>query len=112
MVKSSTRPTIPTIAWDADQQALTWALLIELEKKENFKVLFGKKDPKEVSVSVRRTKADVLFMDVLCHRTLREIQKSRFTSASGRSSFLNSMHSMKTLLVHASRAKPGGTVPF
>jgi hypothetical protein len=50
MVKSGTRPSIPTIAWDADQQELTWALLNELEKKDNFKVLFGKKDPKGVRV--------------------------------------------------------------
>ena len=32
-------PSIAPIAWDADQQALTWALLNELEKYENFKVL-------------------------------------------------------------------------
>ena len=52
MPKPSTKSFIPPISWDADQQALTWALLNELEKQENFKVLFGKRDPKEVSWSV------------------------------------------------------------
>ena len=51
----STKPSIPPIGWDANQQALTWALLNELEKKENFKVLFGKKDLKEVRVPTHST---------------------------------------------------------
>jgi len=58
MAKSNSKPSIAPIAWDADQQALTWALLNELEKYENFKVLFGKKDPKEVSLSFQ--------MDLAC----------------------------------------------
>jgi hypothetical protein len=48
MPKPSTKPSIPLIPWDADQHSLTWALLTELKKHENFKVLFGKRDPKEV----------------------------------------------------------------
>ena len=49
MPKSGIKSSLPPIIWDADQHALTWALLNELEKKENFKILFGKRDSKEVS---------------------------------------------------------------
>jgi len=44
----ASKPSILPIIWDANQQALTWALINKLEKHENFKVLFGKQDLEEV----------------------------------------------------------------
>ena len=46
-VKKASEPRIPTINWSDE---LVWALLAELEKEENYRVLFGKKDPSEVSI--------------------------------------------------------------
>ena len=43
------KASIPPINWDAENQAPTWGLLNQLEKTENFKVIFGKKNPREVS---------------------------------------------------------------
>jgi hypothetical protein len=40
---------IGTITWGANSSALIYQLLCEVEKPENFKVLFGKKDKHEVS---------------------------------------------------------------
>ena len=39
-------PQIGAISWSDD---LIWALLAELERDENYRVLFGKKDPSEAS---------------------------------------------------------------
>jgi len=41
---------IGTISWGANSSALISQLLCEVEKPENFKVLFGKKDKHEVSL--------------------------------------------------------------
>ena len=43
------KASIPPINWDAENQAPTWGLLNQLEKTENFKVIFGKKNPRGVS---------------------------------------------------------------
>jgi hypothetical protein len=67
MPKSGTKSSIPPISWDANQHALTWALLNELEKQENFKVLFGKKDPKEVSQCAQPGAAALLIAHSLEH---------------------------------------------
>jgi hypothetical protein len=40
---------IPPLPWAAEQSKLIWALLTEVEKTENFKVLFGKRTKGEVS---------------------------------------------------------------
>jgi hypothetical protein len=40
---------LPDIPWTEDSGRLIWSLLTEMEKPENFKVLLGKKDKKEVS---------------------------------------------------------------
>ena len=42
------RADLPHVDWQADGQALTWQLVTELEKDENYQVLFGKKDKNEV----------------------------------------------------------------
>jgi len=40
--------SLPPIHWTKNDAALTWSLIGELEKPENFKVLFGKQDNSEV----------------------------------------------------------------
>jgi len=47
--KSRTKSTLPSINWAADDSALVWGLIAEMEKKENTKVLFGKKEKNEVN---------------------------------------------------------------
>jgi hypothetical protein len=39
---------IPPFNWSENDATLTWKLIGELEKKENYRVLFGKKDKAEV----------------------------------------------------------------
>jgi hypothetical protein len=43
------KPSIPSIYWAANDHELTWKLLGEMGKVENFKVLFGKAEGDEVS---------------------------------------------------------------
>ncbi|KAJ7362685.1 hypothetical protein DFH08DRAFT_799707 [Mycena albidolilacea] len=45
-----TEPALPTIKWGADDGALTWALIAQLEVKENRLVFFGK-DRKDENTS-------------------------------------------------------------
>jgi hypothetical protein len=40
---------IPPLPWTAERSKLVWTLLTEVEKAENFKVLFGKRTKGEVS---------------------------------------------------------------
>lgn len=40
---------IPDICWGENNDVLVWSLLGEVEKEENYRVLYGKNDPKEVS---------------------------------------------------------------
>ena len=40
--------SLPPISWAENDAALTWSLIGELEKSENFKVLFGKQVNSEV----------------------------------------------------------------
>ncbi|KAF8816060.1 hypothetical protein BYT27DRAFT_7279137 [Phlegmacium glaucopus] len=49
MVKAikATKSKLPDIPWAEDDYKLISAFLMELEKTENYKVLFGKKDPSE-----------------------------------------------------------------
>lgn len=51
--KSRKAPVLPPISWAADDSFLVWKLLGELEKTENYKVLFGKKTQHEVNGSRR-----------------------------------------------------------
>ncbi|KAF9781530.1 hypothetical protein BJ322DRAFT_1022944 [Thelephora terrestris] len=51
----SGKPTLEDIDWAKNKHELVFALLDQLERPENFKVLFGKKDPSEVNTS-RRSK--------------------------------------------------------
>jgi hypothetical protein len=46
-----TEPALPMIKWGADDGALTWALIAQLEVKENCLVLFGKDRKDEVRVN-------------------------------------------------------------
>ena len=46
------KPRIPEINWSAHNSSAVWALLAEIEKKENYRVLFGKKDVAEVSLPI------------------------------------------------------------
>jgi hypothetical protein len=39
---------LPAISWTASENHLTWLLLTEMEKYENYRVLFGKVDKEEV----------------------------------------------------------------
>jgi hypothetical protein len=39
---------LPDIPWTENEGRLIWSLITEMEKPENFKVLLGKKDKKEV----------------------------------------------------------------
>jgi hypothetical protein len=48
-----TKPKLPDIPWAEDDDNLVWAFITELEKDENYKVLFGKKDVKEVRYVVK-----------------------------------------------------------
>jgi hypothetical protein len=50
--EKSEKPRIPEINWSANNFSAIWALLAEIEKKENYRVLFGKKDVAEVSLSI------------------------------------------------------------
>ena len=46
--KSRKSSGLPAISWTADKSFLTWRLFGEIEKAENFKVLFGKRSKHEV----------------------------------------------------------------
>jgi hypothetical protein len=41
-------PPLPAIKWQADDGALIWSLIAQMEVKENRLVLFGKQDSHEV----------------------------------------------------------------
>ena len=41
---------LPAIQWANDNSKLIWSLLTEIEKPENFRVLFGKRNKSEVCV--------------------------------------------------------------
>lgn len=58
--KNRKAPALPPIAWAADDSILIWKLLGELEKTENYKVLFGKKTQHEVNSSGRLRQDDSL----------------------------------------------------
>ncbi|KAJ7124037.1 hypothetical protein C8R46DRAFT_971700 [Mycena filopes] len=45
--KAGKEPTLPSIKWVADDGALTWALIEQMEVKQNRLVLFGKQDKSE-----------------------------------------------------------------
>jgi hypothetical protein len=47
-----TKPRIPDIIWSSDNNSLIWSLLAEIEKDDNYRVLYGKKDVAEVSFSI------------------------------------------------------------
>jgi hypothetical protein len=47
--KSSKSHGLPPIPWTADSNVLIWKLVGEVEKSENYKVLFGKRTKHEVS---------------------------------------------------------------
>ncbi|TFK54390.1 hypothetical protein OE88DRAFT_1733055 [Heliocybe sulcata] len=42
-----TQEKLAEVPWSLENHHLTWALISELESLENYKVLFGKKDPSE-----------------------------------------------------------------
>lgn len=46
------KPLIPEINWSANNSSAVWTLLAEIEKSENYRVLYGKKDVAEVSFSI------------------------------------------------------------
>ena len=46
------KPGISEINWSANISLAVWALLAEIEKNENYCVLYGKKDVAEVSLSI------------------------------------------------------------
>ena len=48
----ATKSRIPDINWSANKSSLIWALLAQIEKDENYRVLYGKKDVSEVSISI------------------------------------------------------------
>jgi hypothetical protein len=50
--KPALKPKIPDIPWGQDKSSLVWDLLAEIEKEENYRVLFGKKDVSEVSTTI------------------------------------------------------------
>ncbi|EDR09211.1 uncharacterized protein LACBIDRAFT_296617 [Laccaria bicolor S238N-H82] len=41
------KPRIPKINWSANNSATIWTLLAKIEKSENYRVLYGKKDVAE-----------------------------------------------------------------
>jgi hypothetical protein len=43
MAPKASKPTIKQISWTTDNSALIWSLINELEKRENFKTLYGTK---------------------------------------------------------------------
>jgi len=45
---------LPAISWTANENHLTWLLLTEMEKYENYRVLFGKVDKEEVRLKFLR----------------------------------------------------------
>ncbi|KAI0732125.1 hypothetical protein C8Q72DRAFT_774919 [Fomitopsis betulina] len=49
---SRKKSSVPDIDWKANNGALLWQLIGELEKPENFRVLFGKRDKNEVFVCI------------------------------------------------------------
>jgi hypothetical protein len=46
--KSHSKASFPSINWIADDSALLWSLMSEMEKKDNSKVLFGQKKKNKV----------------------------------------------------------------
>jgi hypothetical protein len=47
--EKAAKPHIPDINWAANQSLLIWSLLAEIEKAENYRVLYGKKESSEVN---------------------------------------------------------------
>jgi hypothetical protein len=47
--EKAAKPHIPDINWAANQSSLIWSLLAEIEKAENYRVLYGKKESSEVN---------------------------------------------------------------
>jgi hypothetical protein len=47
--KMPDKAKIPDISWGENNHHLVWLLLGELEKPANYKVLFGKRNPHEVT---------------------------------------------------------------
>ncbi|KDR82164.1 hypothetical protein GALMADRAFT_59519 [Galerina marginata CBS 339.88] len=47
MAPKAPKPKLPDIPWSEDEDKLVWSFLTELEKDENYKVLFGKKTVNE-----------------------------------------------------------------
>ena len=46
------KPHIPELNWSANDSSTIWTLLAEIEKSENYHILYGKKDVAEVSFSI------------------------------------------------------------
>lgn len=44
---------LPEIPWAQDDHKLVWDFITQIEKDVNYKILFGKKDPSEVSHYIR-----------------------------------------------------------
>ena len=65
MPKEKTKPPIHPIQWTQNQHELTWKLLGEMGKHENFRVIFGKTDKDEVSTM---TGLDIYFWADRCHQ--------------------------------------------
>ncbi|KAH9971582.1 hypothetical protein BGW80DRAFT_1460533 [Lactifluus volemus] len=64
-----TKPRIPDINWSANKSSLIWALLVEIEKDENYRVLYGKKDVTEntcgeTKVAVYNRIAETILLDM------------------------------------------------
>ena len=47
--EKAAKPHIPDINWAANQSSLIWSLLAEIEKAENYRILYGKKESSEVN---------------------------------------------------------------
>jgi hypothetical protein len=55
---------LPEIPWAQDDHKLVWDFITQLEKDVNYKILFGKKDPSEVSHYIRGTAAPLYYQNV------------------------------------------------
>src|ERR1700689_3882565 len=94
---------LPSISWTANDNHLTWSLLTEMEKYENFRVLFGKVDKEEVRPSFLG--ANGTQMANVPYRTPLVTARFRFTNALARQCFLSSTRSMGVLLGTGSRER-------
>jgi hypothetical protein len=65
--KARKQSNLPDFPWTADKNKLVWDLITEMEKPDNSKVLFGKKEKGEVRDYQTTTRHHLIFFGCIEH---------------------------------------------